>query len=155
MPNPESDSVRTGEESLAVAFTSDHLSFLEQIDALGRPDEGITPERFRVLVARVRNHIRVEEEVLFPVFERLSGLHREGPTALLRREHELVRDLLGRIADALQAPPQPEETRRLLRRLGALLEDHARREETLLYAVCDRMLSPSQRDEVVRALEDR
>lgn len=155
MPKPEIDSAWTGDKSLAVAFMSDHLWVLEQIDALCSPDGVIHAERFGVLVARLRNHIQAEEEVLFPVFERLSGLHGEGPTALLRREHELVREHLGRIADALKAPPQPEEARRLLRRMGALLEDHARREETLLYAVCDRMLSPSERDDVVRMLGER
>src|SRR4029079_15511775 len=56
----------------------------------------------------LRRHIRFEEEILFPEFERCSGMPRgAGPTEVMRMEHLRIGKLLEAIGSVLQGGSAP------------------------------------------------
>lgn len=105
---------------------------------------------FAALRRGLLQHIAVEDEFVFPAFEERTGMRDSGPTVTMRREHreierrlEVIGDALSR-QDAARVVAQAEE-------LGALLDDHAHREEDALYPTCDRLLDARERARVLRA----
>ena len=55
---------------------------------------------FADFAVKLRRHIAIEEELLFPEFERATGLV-QGPTAVMRQEHVAIQRELEAIAGAL------------------------------------------------------
>jgi uncharacterized protein (DUF2249 family) len=97
-------------------------------------------------------HIEVEEQILFPAFERATGFL-EGPTRVMRAEHLEIRELLKRAADAIAS----EEGAAFAQAAGALkqlLGDHNLKEEQILYPTTDqRAGGERERDELVRQMQ--
>jgi iron-sulfur cluster repair protein YtfE (RIC family) len=91
-------------------------------------------ERFAAFRSGLERHIDVEEEVLFPVLERVTGTADAGPTHVLRAEHAELRRLMDEIAanlerDACRATP--------LAALTARIYAHNGKEERILYPALD------------------
>lgn len=89
-------------------------------------------------VTATEAHLAVEENRLFPAFERATGMS-GGPTQMMRIEHAEMRDLMAGLDDALAAQDGAEflgccET------LLILLQQHNLKEENVLYPMCDRAL---------------
>jgi iron-sulfur cluster repair protein YtfE (RIC family) len=83
-------------------------------------------------------HFAREEDVLFPAFEQATG-HTQGPTAVMRMEHEQMRALLGSLSTAVQKDDQ----RRFLdysESLMLLIQQHNMKEEQILYPMCDQVV---------------
>lgn len=97
---------------------------------------------FRDLDAQLRRHIRVEEELLFPVFDLRAGMI--GPTQVMRHEHRDIESLLEELAQALTAGLRPAAST-ALSTLVQLLGDHNLKEERILYPRSDAVLSPDER----------
>lgn len=100
----------------------------------------------------LETHFRTEEEVLFPAFETATGMT-GGPTQMMRFEHAQMRELVGRMEDALQrqageAFAGDAET------LLILMQQHNMKEENILYPMCDRSLA-AQADTLGTALRTR
>ena len=51
-------------------------------------------------LSEMERHFLMEETVLFPTFEDISGM-RQGPTQVMRMEHQQIRNLLARMSDAV------------------------------------------------------
>src|SRR5574341_1194166 len=49
----------------------------------------------------LQKHIVWEEEILFPIFEKKTGMYETGPTAVMRMEHRQIKDFLEKIHTAL------------------------------------------------------
>ena len=96
----------------------------------------------------LRRHIRYEENVLFPEFERRSGLPADhGPTAVMRVEHRAIEQLLDDLCeDAACGEPPAEEIRENLR---LVLLQHNLKEENVLYPMLDRVLAADEADAAV------
>lgn len=125
-------------------------------DLLGMPrDAALTrcAEVFAEFEAKLRRHIYVEEHYVFPQFEESTGMRHVGPTVLLRREHQEVGERLAQFSSALDLGTGIPELRPQLLALRALLHDHSRREEAVLYSTCDRMLEPGECDAARRELQ--
>ncbi len=97
---------------------------------------------FEVFAEDLTGHDRLEEEVLFPLFEIKAGV--DGPTQLMREEHREIAQALGPIRAAL-AQRDPQAFRGALQFLRGLLRDHNAKEEHILYPAADSLLSPEQR----------
>jgi len=105
-------------------------------------------ERFET---RLLRHLRVEDELLFPVFEARSGIV-GGPTSVMRDEHRLVRRALtlmrggvgGREAGAFRDG---------LRFFESVMPDHNAKEEHILYPTLDGLLNGAERAALVARLE--
>lgn len=102
----------------------------------------------------LERHIVWEETLLFPAFEEATGAKEGGPTDVMREEHRRIRgfkaELRERLAD-LKGPAT--ETDRLWMIASALEEtlgEHNRKEEAILYPMCDRRLAPFRREAILR-----
>ena len=106
----------------------------------------------RDLLSGLEHHIRVEEEVLFPIFEARTLLC--APCEVMRLEHQRIRRLLSELDDAL-AKGKGDLATKLLTDLSQLLEAHNQKEEAVLYPRADAELSEDERRAVVKMLEER
>lgn len=104
---------------------------------------------FRCGLAR---HIEMEEQVLFPALERLTG-RSGGPTAVLKMEHLEIQRLIAAIGASLRA----EDLAGVLDKLPELatrLEEHNAKEENVLYPTVDRAAGGDrERDELVQRMQ--
>jgi iron-sulfur cluster repair protein YtfE (RIC family) len=86
----------------------------------------------------LRCHLRREEEHLFPAFEDATG-NRQGPTAVMRMEHDQMRALLAGLDGAVSA----RDAKRFLGlsdSLMVLIQQHNMKEEQMLYPMCDQAI---------------
>ncbi len=108
--------------------------------------------RYTAFAAGLRRHIEVEEQILFPLFEKLTGMTR-GPTHVMRLEHGDIQRLL----DAAHAALEVGNLAGANDTLGALVEmlgAHNQKEERVLYPMIDRAVGAGpQRDDLMRRLE--
>jgi uncharacterized protein (DUF2249 family) len=113
--------------------------------------------RFLEFATGLRRHIRMEEDLLFPAFEKGSGLRESGPTAVMRSEHREIKAHLQAIETALVQASEATEARQRLQHhpeaLESLLASHGQKEEHVLYPATDRMLAKKERDELVRKMQ--
>lgn len=92
--------------------------------------------------AGLLRHLRIEDELVFPVFEVRSGMS-DGPTVALRIEHGQIR----RIAALLGAALEREDAaafRDALGFLDAFVIDHESKEEHVLFPTTDLLLTPAE-----------
>jgi len=101
----------------------------------------------------VRRHIRMEEELLFPLFESRTGM-RNGPTVVMRAEHRLIEVELTRMRQGLEAGDAAAYATGLANLHCAMLP-HNVKEEQVLYPTVDDMLDALERRDVVARLTYR
>ncbi|MFA7693241.1 MAG: hemerythrin [Candidatus Hydrogenedentes bacterium] len=101
-------------------------------------------------------HHSKEERFLFPrLHER--GLPREGgPISVMLHEHDLGRNEVKVIADALQRYEAGEtdaaaQLANGLLQFSAILRDHIEKENNILFVMADRLLSPADQEELYKA----
>jgi len=90
---------------------------------------------FRVLDKHITG---LEEELLFPAFEETNGP--EGPTQIMRMEHDQMRILAGRIRTALADQDQPTVLG-FAETLMLLMQQHNMKEEQILYPLMDKSIA--------------
>jgi len=95
--------------------------------------------------AGLRAHIAWEEDMLFPAFEEATGMQDIGPTAVMRAEHDQIKELLASISARIGAG----DAISVAESLAALLESHNEKEETVLYPWLDRSLPEEQRNQLL------
>lgn len=91
----------------------------------------------------MQQHLRHEEEELFPAFE-AHGME-GGPTSVMRFEHEQMRGLMSQIEASVTLRDVDSllgETETLL----ILMQQHNAKEEQVLYPMMDRVLGPAGED---------
>ena len=98
-------------------------------------------ETFLTFANETLRHFKKEEEALFPAFENATGMT-QGPTQVMRYEHEQVRGLIGNMAQAIEKSDK-DAALSLAESMMILLQQHNMKEEQMLYAMCDRQL-PSE-----------
>ena len=96
-------------------------------------------------------HFEKEEKILFPAFEEVTG-SKEGPTNVMRYEHEQMRELIGRLAGAVEEEDK-DAYLSIAESLMILLQQHNMKEEQMLYAMCDRVIPPQIKEETVEKLK--
>ena len=88
----------------------------------------------RFLVA-MEHHFRMEEDAFFPTFEEKTGM-RQGPTMVMRSEHDQMRNLMAQMGQAATAGDAD-----LLLKAGGtlmfLMQQHNVKEEQMLYPMAD------------------
>jgi len=96
-------------------------------------------------------HFKREEDELFPAFEAQTGSS-EGPTQVMRYEHEQVKGLIGKLAGALESQDK-DAYLSLCESMMILLQQHNMKEEQMLYAMCDRVLSPETKNNTLEKMK--
>jgi hemerythrin-like domain-containing protein len=123
-------------------------------------------DQLELLSRRLRVHFRREEEGVFPEAQRMVSEGAQGAdvfgrffaqeaeddmgahAALARRANEMA-EMLGQMQDA--GGPDEASARRLLvlaKLTATLLERHAAKEDTLIFPMIEKSLTPAQVDEV-------
>lgn len=93
-------------------------------------------ERFR---AAMEHHFSLEEQILFPQVEDHIG-HTEGPTAVMRMEHQQMRQVFTEMAAGI-TNHDSESYLGLAETLLMLMQQHNAKEEQILYPLSDNLLS--------------
>lgn len=107
--------------------------------SLDRQDWSGLDTHFHQFDDALKQHMRMEEKVLFPAFLRFIQ-QAEGPISMLRLEHQRIQTVLERMLDALKRFNTIDfllhtET------LTLLIRQHYVKEEEMLYPLLDRVLS--------------
>lgn len=124
----------------------DHL-FAEAENTVAAGDWGAADQAFAVFKADTLRHFAREEELLFPAFEARTGMT-GGPTAVMRDEHDQMRDALDAMAAAVASHDQPAYLS-LSETLLMLMRQHNMKEERILYPMADQALEASP---IIRAM---
>jgi len=115
-------------------------------------------EAFQALNAHLEQHMRWEEEVIFPAAEARMPELAQGPGRVMRREHVDIRSYLRRLQECFVRHELDEDTRHEIRRaLGAaegVLGEHNEKEETVYYPLCDRLFSAEEAERLLDRLQD-
>lgn len=139
--------------SLSNVLVQDHQAcdeiFAETEQAVERADFDLARATYGRFHEAMERHMSVEEKILFPKFEDKVG-ERAGPTEVMRREHEMMRDLLTKMAAALEQQ-QASQYLGLSETLLVLLQQHNVKEESILYPMIEQVLTP-ERDSVIADL---
>lgn len=92
-------------------------------------------------------HFHKEESVLFPTFEEVTGM-RQGPTQMMRQEHEQMRELISRLGKAVEAKDK-DTYLAVAEPLMILMQQHNMKEEQMLYAMCDRSIPDESKEDTI------
>jgi iron-sulfur cluster repair protein YtfE (RIC family) len=125
-------------------------------EATQRVEEGHLPQARSIFAAfdeGLRRHIRLEEDLLFPLFESRTGM-RNGPTNVMRAEHRVIEGELERMRRGLEAGDASEYGTGLAN-LHGVLGPHNAKEEHVLYPTTDDMLDVLERRDIVDRLTHR
>jgi hemerythrin-like domain-containing protein len=96
--------------------------------------------------------MQAEEQVLFPVFERVTGMA-PGPVSVMTREHAMLREISKSIGDAL-ARGDVQAAESGVVSAADVLELHDMKEERVIYPQTDRALSSAaERDALVLRMQ--
>jgi iron-sulfur cluster repair protein YtfE (RIC family) len=105
---------------------------------------------FRHFEAAFLLHMKVEEQVVFPVFEDRTGLQ-WGPTMTLRGEHRALRHAVAGLQEGLAlANLRLVETG--ASELEKLSPDHEGKEANVFFPMTDRLLGPGERAALVERM---
>jgi len=112
-------------------------------------------ERMKALFADFKTgllrHIGWEEDILFPIFEKATGMRDSGPTAVMRMEHRQIEKVLEEIASrVLSGELAGIET--LQNDLLEVLGSHNNKEEGILYPATDNLISDEEKERVIARL---
>jgi uncharacterized protein (DUF2249 family) len=149
---------RAGETSRNVTeyLEQDHrrldaiVSEVVQLVDSGALAEAVT--RFAEFACGLNRHIDAEENVLFPAFEKMTGMT-TGPTVVMRAEHVEIRRWMDIGAAALDAGDVAAVTS-AVNGLTEVLSKHNMKEEQILYPMTDRAAGGErERDELVRRMQ--
>lgn len=130
--------------SLAGFFAQDHSDcdarWVDVEDLLDNADTAAAREAWQAYDTGMRRHLAMEEDVLFPAFDAMSGMAGGGPTAMMRMEHQQMRGLLDQIGEAMEAG-DAQEAMDIGDTLLMLIQQHNVKEEGMLYPMAENMLA--------------
>ncbi len=114
-----------------------HFSAMENIaNNASLADAKETYEKF---AKATEHHFQMEERVMFPAFEQKTGMV-QGPTAMMRQEHQQLRGLIAEIGEAIEADNR-DKFFGLTETMMIMLQQHNMKEEQVLYSMAQQHLS--------------
>ncbi|DAB40529.1 MAG TPA: hemerythrin HHE cation-binding protein [Sulfurovum sp. UBA12169] len=125
--------------------------FAKAEEAASKKDWEEATKQFEIFAHETLQHFKKEEEVLFPAFEKQTG-STEGPTAVMRYEHEQVKGLIGKMASAI-IDEDMDACLSLAESMMILLQQHNMKEEQMLYAMCDNILPAAIKEETLETMK--
>ncbi|MEQ1795739.1 MAG: hemerythrin domain-containing protein [Nitrospira sp.] len=142
------------ERTISTMFDEDHArldALFKSFQTLKRTDFPKAKSAFLEFKTGLQRHVAWEEDVMFPLWEKKSGMTGGGPTIVMRSEHREIGDCLESLSRKVQA--QNPETDREEEILLDLLDRHNMSEEEVLYPEMDHLISPEEREAAFRAME--
>ncbi len=124
-------------------LTNDHRAcdevFASMEQAVSSNGMASAKEIFEKFSADLANHFAMEELVMFVEFEQKTGMT-QGPTQMMRMEHEQMRNLLAQLRETFESDNQ-EKFFGLSETLMILMQQHNMKEEQMLYPMAQQHLS--------------
>jgi len=114
----------------------DSYAAAEEKVAAGRWDEA--GQSWTIFRSALETHLNREESFLFPAFETQTG-NTQGPTAMMRMEHEQMRSLVAEMDEAIVAR-DADSFLGLAETLMILTQQHNMKEEQILYPMIDQVV---------------
>ncbi len=139
--------------SIKEYLTNDHrlcndiFAKMEQTAAKSLSDAKPLCDEF---IAATEHHFQMEERVMFPEFEQKTGMV-QGPTQMMRQEHEQVRSLMKEMSEAINNDNK-DKFFGLTETLMIMLQQHNMKEEQMLYPMAQQHLS-AESDRIVKMME--
>lgn len=112
--------------------------FAQAEEAISSADWSTAGSGWDSFTADLEHHLRQEEELLFPAFEARTG-NTSGPTAVMKVEHQQMRDLLQQVGQAI-SDQDSDTALDLTETLMVLMQQHNMKEEQILYPMSDQVL---------------
>ncbi len=113
--------------------------FIAAEEAAGNGDWVAATSAFERFNGQMQAHFEAEEGVLFPAFEQATGMS-QGPTHMMRQEHQQMRSLLAQLEFAC-AGQDADAYAGAAETLLMLMQQHNMKEENILYPMCDQALA--------------
>ena len=149
-PRPER---RSGRPSISTALSGDHddidEALAEVLLATHRRAWEQAAADLQDLLEHLRRHVAIEEDILFPLFDR--RLKTVGPTRILRLEHRRLTRSFEAMLDAIRAHSL-DGVSAAIRGVDEVLPHHMAKEESILYPAIDRVLSDDEQETVVERI---
>jgi hemerythrin-like domain-containing protein len=141
--NGKLNSTRRLMHEISELMTKDHRScddFLAVVEkAVTDQNWQLAQSAFPRLRGALLNHFEAEESILFPLFEKRTGMY-QGPTQVMRGEHVQMRQLLA-AAEAALAERDADDYNGNAETLLIMMQQHNVKEENILYPMCDQQLA--------------
>ncbi|HSN31881.1 MAG TPA: hemerythrin domain-containing protein [Ideonella sp.] len=130
-------------ESISSYMQQDHvlidgISERAAAAAAARDFAGLARES-SLFLQRLRRHIEMEEELLFPAFEQRTGMSDSGPSVQMRAEHVQMHGILQQI-EAAAAASDGAAWQRAAQALHEILIPHNLKEEQMMYPMLDQAM---------------
>ena len=141
--------------SISTMFDEDHDrldALFKSFQTLKRQDFTQAKQAFLDFEIGLRRHVAWEEDVLFPLWERKTGMTTGGPTFVMRQEHREIGEYLEMIHRKVQAQDRASDAEE--RALADLLERHNMTEEQVLYPAMDRATSEAERETAFKNMNE-
>lgn len=139
---------REKDEGITSYFEKDHDhldSLFTEFRRLKYVDFVEAKKNFIAFKFGLQRHIIWEEEVLFPLFEKKTGMSNAGPTFVMRLEHKDIGTILEEIHTKVKAAdPRSEHEEELL---ISTLKLHNMKEENVLYPAIDEHMTKTEIEE--------
>lgn len=100
-------------------------------------------------ITALERHFGMEEKVLFPEFENVTG-STQGPTNVMRMEHQQMRSILEMLQDSANRC-STDDFLGYSETLNTMMQQHNMKEESILYVMTDRVLAGRQ-DEIIKTM---
>lgn len=142
------------DETIASYFQKDHERLdrlFDEFQAVQACDSIGARELFENFRRGLERHMAWEEEILFPLFESKTGMKDDGPTQMMRREHEQMRKLIKSLQEKMKKEEQGDEDQEAA--LIECLAQHNRKEENMLYPMIDQLITPEERQAVLSKIK--
>ena len=125
--------------------------FANAEEAVSLGEWQVAEDKFLAFSNETLTHFKREEDELFPAFEEQTG-STQGPTMVMKYEHEQVRGLIGKMAGALETKDE-DAYLSLAESMMILLQQHNMKEEQMLYAMCDRSLPQEIKEATLASMQ--
>ena len=143
------------QKTITAFYEQDHDrldELFKTFQKLKRSDFLKADEAFKEFKFGLQRHIVWEEDVLFPLWEKETGMSEGGATSVMRAEHRQIGLHLEAIQRkvAEQNSDSDQEEQALLNLLGS----HNMKEERVLYPGIDRVTSAGERETVFQNMKN-
>lgn len=128
-------------------------NIFEQFKNLKKDDLGGAKRLFLDFKAGLQQHIVWEEDILFPIFERGTGMYDTGPTAVMRTEHRHIKNFLEDIGEKILVGNM-EGVDAAEIGLLEVLGSHNQKEENILYPAIDNLTSEQEKKQAIKRMTD-
>jgi iron-sulfur cluster repair protein YtfE (RIC family) len=137
-------------------MSKDHDSLdnlFEEFNKLRKSDISRAKPLFLNFSAGLQAHIAWEEDILFPIFERETGMRDAGPTAVMRMEHGQIKNFLEDISGKVLAG-ELDGIDELGTKLLQVLGSHNMKEENILYPAIDNLTNEQEKKQAIERMTE-